>query len=262
MSAVLIARRWLHNARAGLLGWSVGLAAVTFGYLSFFGIMDADIMGDYMASLPEGMVEAFGFQDLSSGAGYAQSTVYGLLGPVLLLIAGMTRGVGAIAGDEASGALEVEVTAAAERRDVYVGRALGLTVFVLALGAVVALATAVVSPLTGMDLSPVHILAGASALTMLGLVHAMVAFAVGAATGRPAVALGVTVAVAVLGWFAYNLGPRLADWVQPLSPWDWAYGQSPLAQGFDGLGLALLAALTLVAFALGLLRFPQRDLGV
>ena len=66
----------------------------------------------------------------------------------------------------------------------------------------------------------------------------------------------------MLGWFAYNLGPRLAGWVQPLSPWDWAYGESPLAQGVDGVGLTLLVSLTLVAFALGLLRFPHRDLGV
>lgn len=260
MTTTLITRRWLHGARRGLAGWAVGLAAVSTLYLSFYGIMGEDLT-TYTDSLPGGMIDTFGFQDLTSAAGFAQSTIYGLLGPILLLIAGMTRGVGAIAGDEASGALETEVSAAAARQDVYLGRALGLTGFVLALGLVVALVTVVINGPSGLDLPLGRILAGAAALTLLALVHAMIAFAVGAATGRTDLALGVTVIVAVLGWFANNLGPRLADWVQPLSPWDWAYGDQPLATGPDWTGLGLLAALTVAALAVGLLRFPRRDLG-
>lgn len=257
----LITRRWLHGARAGLLGWGIGLVAVCAMYLSYYGTMDPDLMTDYVDALPQGMSDTFGFQDLASPAGYAQSTVYGLLGPVLMLIAGMTRGVRAIAGDEASGALELEVSAAADRRQVYAGRALGVTGFVLALGLVVGVVTLVVSGPAGLDFTPAQVFGGAAALTLLALVHAMIALAVGAVTGRPGVALAAAVVVAVAGYFARNLGPQVAEGMEVLSPFQWAYGADPLTQGPDWGGLSLLAAITVGVFAVGLLVFPRRDLG-
>lgn len=262
MTTLMITRRWWRTTRGTLLGWAVGLAAVSTMYLSVYGTIDPSVMDSYLDSFPTDLIETFGLHDLASPAGYAQSTVYGLIGPVLVLIAGMSRGVSAIAGDESSGVLETEVSAAVSRTQVYVGRALGVVGHVLALGAVLAVVTLAVSALSTLDLGFDQVLGGAAGLTLLALLHALTAFSVGALTGRAGVALAVTVAVAVGGYFAANLGPRLADWVQPLSPWHWAYGQDPLATGPDWSGLGLLAATCVVVLALGLTRFPRRDLGV
>lgn len=257
----LILRRWLHDARGGLLGWSIGLAAVSMLYLSLYGTMDSGLMTEYLDAMPRGLIDSFGLQDLASAAGYAQSTVYGLLGAVLMLIAGTARGAKAIAGDEAGGALELEVSAAADRRQVYVGRALGLTAFVLALGLVVGVVTLLISAPTGLDFTLSQVVGGAAALGMLALLHAVLALAVGAATGRPGLALGTAVTVAVLGYVAENLGPRIAEGIDRFSPFHWAYAAEPLAQGPDWGGLGLLTGLTLVLFLLGLVAFPRRDLG-
>lgn len=256
--------RWLRTHRGGLLGWSIGLAAVSAMYLSFYTTvaLDRELLDQYMEAFPPEMMSAFGFDDIASPAGYAQSTVFNLLGLILILIAGMTRGTRAIAGDEQSGALETEVTAAVDRREVYVGRALGVTAFVVALGLVVAVVTVLINRPAGLELPVGNILAGASALTLLGLVHALLAFAVGAATGRPGVALGVAIVAAVLGYFAHNLGPSILEGVERFSPFNWAYGDTPLADGFDLGGLGLLLLLAVVVFLGGLIAFPRRDLGV
>ena len=256
--------RWLRTHRGGLLGWSVGLAAVCTLYLSFYTTvaLDTALLDQYMEAFPPEMMSAFGFDDFASPAGYAQSTVFNLLGLILILIAAMTRGTRAIAGDEQTGALETEVTAAADRREVYVGRALGVTVFVLALGGVVGLVTVLINGPAGLHLPVANIVAAVVGLSLLGLVHALVALAVGAATGRPGVALGVAIVVAVLGYFAHNLGPTVLEGVERFSPFEWAYGATPLADGFDWGGIALLLALSAAVFVAGLLLFPRRDLGV
>jgi ABC-2 type transport system permease protein len=264
MTTLQIMSRWLRTHRGGLLGWAVGLGAASTLYLSFYSLVaqDRELLDQYMEMFPPEMMSGFGFDDIASPAGYAQSTVYGLIGTILLLIAGMTRGVRAIAGDESSGALETEVTAAVDRRQVYVGRAIGVTVFVLALGLVVGLVTVAVNGPAGLDLPLANIAGGVAALSLLGLVHALIALAVGAATGRPGVALAVTIVVAVLGFFAGNLGANIAEGVERFAPYHWAFGSSPLAEGIDGTGLALLALLSLGAFVAGLVTFPRRDLGV
>jgi ABC-2 type transport system permease protein len=264
MTTVQIWMRWLRTHRGGLLGWAIGLAAVSTLYLSFYSTVaqDRQLLDDYMAMLPPEMSATFGFDDIGSPAGYAQSTVYGLIGAILLLIAGMTRGTRAIAGDEQSGALETEVTAAVDRRQVYLGRALGVTVFVVLLGLVVGLVTLGVNGPSELRLPLGNVAAGVAALTMLGLVHALIALAVGAATGRPGLALAVAIVVAVLGFFGNNLGPSIADGIDRFAPYHWAFGNTPLASGADWGGLALLAALSLLAFLAGLLTFPRRDLGV
>ncbi|MGA8046969.1 MAG: ABC transporter permease subunit [Dermatophilaceae bacterium] len=256
--------RWLRIHRGGLLGWSIGLAAVSAMYLSFYTTvaLDRELLDQYMEAFPPEMMSAFGFDELSTPAGYAQSTVFSLLGLILILIAGMTRGTRAIAGDEQTGSLETEVTAAVDRREVYVGRALGVTAFVVALGLVVGAVTVLINGPARLDLPISNIAAGVTALTLLGLVHALVALAVGAATGRPGIALGVTIVVAVVGYFAHNLGPSILEGVERFSPFNWAYANTPLADGFDWAGIGLLVAFAAVAFVVGLVTFPRRDLGV
>ncbi|MFK5634984.1 MULTISPECIES: ABC transporter permease [unclassified Ornithinimicrobium] len=264
MTTLQIMMRWLRTHRGGLLGWALGLGAASTMYLSFYSTVakDQELLDQYMEMMPAEMMSAFGFDDIASPAGYAQSTVYGLIGTILLLIAGMTRGTRAIAGDEQSGALETEVTAAVNRRQVYTGRALGVTAFVLLLGLVVGFVTAAVNGPAGLDLPLVNIAAGVAALSLLGLVHALIALAVGAATGRPGVALAVAIVVAVLGFFGSNLGPSIMEGVERFAPYHWAFGNSPLDQGPDWAGLGLLVLLSLAAFVAGLLTFPRRDLGV
>jgi ABC-2 type transport system permease protein len=259
-----VTRRWLRTQRGGLLGWSIGLAAVSAMYLSFYTsvALDQELLDQYMQAFPPEMMAAFGFDELSTPAGYAQGTVFNLLGLILILIAGMTRGVRAIAGDEQAGSLETEVTGAVDRRQVYLGRALGVSAFVIVLGLVVAAVMVLINGPAQLDLPLDNIAAGVSALTLLGLVHALIALAVGAATGRPGVALGVAIVVAVAGYLAANLGPSIVEGIERFSPFHWAYGRTPLADGFDWGGLGLLAALALVAFVAGLVTFPRRDLGV
>jgi ABC-2 type transport system permease protein len=114
-----------------------------------------------------------------------------------------------------------------------------------------------------MDVGLGEILAGSTGLLLLVLGFATVALAVGAVTGRRAVALGVASGVAVVAFILDALGPAVgAEWMTTVSPFSWYLGEDPLTNGFDWAGLALLGVVPVVAAVAALAAFDRRDVMV
>ncbi|MFA9432378.1 ABC transporter permease [Egicoccus sp. AB-alg2] len=260
-----VLRGVLRDRRRTLLLWSLAIAAVTAVYVSFYPAMgDGADLSAFVENMPEGLVSALGYDNIATPGGYLSSTVFGILGPALLLVFGIGWGGRTLAGAEEDGTLELELTHPVSRTQVYAERLLGLwlgllllvtIVFVVAFGLVTAL---------DMELATSNLLAGTVGLFLLGLALSTVALAVGAATGRRGVAVGAAAGLAVVAFVADAIGPLVdgLGWLTDVSPWSWYLAGEPLLEGFDVTGLALLAALTAVATVAGLVRYRQRDLGV
>lgn len=199
--------------------WSLALAAVTAMYTSFYpSVSDID-MTDYMANLPEGMVNALGYDQISTPGGYLGSTVYGLLGAVLLLVFAIATGARLIAGQEEDGTLELDLTAPITRRRLLVERVVALWLEVALLVGVLTVVALVLATVIGMDVGVTRILAGSSGLLLLVVSFGTLALAVGAATGRRAVALGASAGLAVLAYLLFAIGPTVgAEWMSSFSP--------------------------------------------
>lgn len=100
--------------------------------------------------------------------------------------------------------------------------------------------------------------------TALGLFFGALALAVGAATGRKAMASGIAVGVALATYLLDALA-SLVGWLEPfqvISPFHWYAPANPLTAGLSGGGLALLLGgfASLAAFAV--VAFDRRDIGV
>lgn len=258
-----VLRSVLTDQRRSLVLWSLAVGAVSAMYLSFYPAFgDADL-SVWVEDLPDGMVEAFGYDQIGTAAGYLAATVYGLLGPALLLVFGIGTGARLFAGREEDGTLELELTAPISRRHAYLER---LAALWLDVGVLVAVVTVVVSLLVvalGLDVDLGNVLAGSSGLLLLVLGFATTAMGVGAATGRRAVALAVAATLAVTTFLFDAIGPSVdVGWMTAVSPWSWYLGADPLLEGFDGRGLALLATIPPLAAALGWWRVEHRDLMV
>lgn len=261
MSAPVLGR-WLTDGRRGAVGFAVALAAVTLMYLPLYpSLAGSGALESSVEALPADLQEAFGMSQMSDGAGYAQSTVFGLLGMLLLTVAAVGAGSRAVAGDEERGGLELTLAHAVSRRRVVLERAAGIALTVLGLAVVVGLLVLAVDGPAELGISFSGVVGGTLALAGLALLHGAVALAVGAATGGRALALSAAAGVALLGYLATTLGPRLSwgDGVPALSPFHWAYGAEPLRTGPDwsGLGLLGLGTLLLVVVAAALL--DRRD---
>lgn len=252
----------LRDQRRSLVLWSVALAAVAALYISVYPFLGTDAqMQDLIDNLPEAMVTALGYDQISTPGGYLGSTIYGLLGPVLLLTFAIGTGARLIAGQEEDGVLELEFAAPVSRRRVYLERLGALWLDITALVAVVtAMTFLLVGPLD-MDVPAVNILAGSTGLWLLVLGIGTVALAVGAMAGRKTMALAAAAGLAVVAYMLNAIGPTVeVGWMTAISPFAWLLENDPLQQGFDVRGLALLATIPIVAAVGGLFAFERRDL--
>ncbi|CAN5706263.1 ABC transporter permease [soil metagenome] len=258
-----IATGVLTDQRRSLLLWSVAVGAVAAMYIAFYPSINASDLTGYIESLPEGMVEAFNYDQIGSAAGYLSSTVYGVLGPALLLVYGVMKGSRLIAGEEEDGTLELDLTAPVSRLRLFFGRLAGLWLNMLILVAVLTVVTVMMVGALDMDVAVGNILAGSLGLLLLVVAVATVAAAAGAITGRRAIAVGVGAGLAVAAFMLNAIGPTVdAGWMTAISPFSWYSFNDPLTNGVDVPGYLGLAALIVVAAAAGAYVFDRRDLMV
>jgi ABC-2 type transport system permease protein len=109
-------------------------------------------------------------------------------------------------------------------------------------------------------------LAGALAATVqlaaLSMLFGTLALAVGAASGRTAVASGVAVGVALVTYLVDALA-NLVGWLGPFeSPFHWYAPANPLVAGFSVSGLGLLIGCTALLVVIAVRAFDRRDIGV
>jgi ABC-2 type transport system permease protein len=264
-SGLPVAAWALRTSRRSLLLWSLALAAVSAIYAGFWSAMgDTGELQSLVEGMPEGLVQALGYDRIGTPAGYLESTVFGLLGPALLLVFGISLAARILAAQEEDGTLELELTLPIRRRRVLLERYLVLTVQLAVLSLVVGLVVIVVAAAQDMGLSTGDLAATTLGLFLLGLALASVGFAAGAATGRKAVALAVGAGVAVAAFMADALAGMLqdGDWLSALSPFGWYLGGEPLTEGVDPLGFLLLLGLAALALVVAVVTFERRDLGV
>ena len=256
------ALQWaLAQQRRSLLAWGIAIVAVSGLYIGFWPSMESMDIGAMTDSLPPAMVDALGYDQIGTAAGYLSSTVYGLLAPALLLVFATGKGGSLVAGDEEAGVLELESTAPISRRSLYAGRLCALWAMIAALTALVGGVTvALLTPLD-MDVAVADVAATCVGLVALGGMIGTVALATGGATGRRSIAIGVGAFAAVGSFMLDAIGAGTGtSWMVTLSPFSWYLGDDPLQNGLDGSGLVALLVVATIAGIIGLVRYERRDL--
>ncbi len=264
MNGILpIFRRSLRESWRSLAGWTLGLGAVLALYLPLYpSIGGSAQLQDLISSLPKELVETIGYDQISSGAGYTQSTFYGLMGFLLLTIAAVLWGSSALAGAEESGRAELDLAHGIGRGQYALESAAAVLVRLLWLGAFSGIVVWALNGPSDLGLEPVRIIGASAALVGLAFLTASAALLAGAATGRRVWATGVGAGIAVVGYILQALAKQSADldWLSALSPYAWVYRQSPLAEGVDSGGLALTWGLALALAAASAVALRSRDL--
>lgn len=257
-------RRSIVDGWRGLVGWSIGLAAALSLYLpiypSFGGQGEMQALLD---SLPPELIKALNYDQIATGAGYAQATFYGLIGFALGTIAAVGWGTEAIAEDEENGQLELTLAHGVIRGQVLAERAAAVLVKLAWLAVIAALAVLVLNGPSELDIEFGPLMAISVAWFGLIGLSAAAAIGVGAMTGRRTWAVSAGTGVAVLSYALNALGNQSEDlaWLKDWSPYAWAYRDAPLQDGWSPAlwwNLGAIAVLLLV----GWLVFRRRDIAV
>lgn len=251
----------LGQQRRSLVAWSIAVAAATLLYVSFWPSMDGMDIDAMVESLPQGMVDALGYDRIGTGAGYLSTTVYGLFGPILLMVFATIKGATFIAGDEEAGTLELELTAPVPRRSLYLGRLGALWALLACLAAVITVLCAALSGPLDMGIDLGNLVGASLGLFLLAAMVGTVATAAGAVTGRKAIAAGVGAFVGAGSFMLDAIGSAAgATWMTAISPFSWYLGGDPIENGPDVSGLVQLAALAVLVGVAGAVAYDRRDL--
>ena len=262
-----MAERWpvlwsvLAAQRRSWALWGLALAVIAAIYIGFYPSLGGDAMDELVESLPDDLVVALGYDQIGSAGGWVSQTVYALLGPVLLLVHGISNGARLFAGEERDGTIELELTAPVSRTRILAERAMALWVAQAGLVAVITVVSWVLVTALDMDVAIDRLLAGSTGLLALTGGFASLALGLGAATGRWGWAVAGPAGLAVVAFMFDALGP-VADqpWMTSVSPFSWYLGAEPLLDGFDPGGLVRLAGLTVIGLGIGFGALPRRDL--
>jgi len=258
--------RWVVlGERRSIAVWAVAVATVSGFYAVFWGVFsDLDDLAALIDSLPEAVVVALGYDQIATAAGYLNSTVYSLLGPILLSVFAVVFAGRVLPGAEERGDLELEFAAPVSRTQILHERGLAVVLALFAVSLAVWAVISVVVVSIGMDVGLSYVAAATFGLFLYGLSIGMITVAVGAVFGRRSLALGVGAGVAVVG-FVFNAVAPLVDaatWLTWVSPFAWYVGADALREGIDWIAYGGLAALSAAVFFVSGRRFVRRDLGV
>lgn len=255
----------LRDQRRALLGWTFGITAVGVLYAAFYPVINTPELRAALEAYPEGFLNAIGFTDVTSAAGYLGSTTFGLLGPALFVAFAAAIGGSAIAGEEESGRLDLVLAHPVSRWSVVVQRFAAIVVAMVAVGFVLALALVAISgPADLGDIGVANLFAASLQLALFGSLFGALALSVGAVTGRRSVVYAIVAIVGVVGFFGNNLGPSIEGlgWLADVSPFGLYLGGQPLKNGLQLADAAILAGAGVLLVVLGGLRFDRRDLAV
>ncbi|MFY9712254.1 MAG: ABC transporter permease subunit [Microbacterium sp.] len=252
-------RRTLRESWVSLAGWTVGVAAVLFMYLPLFPSIGGNgQMQQIIESLPPELVNALGYDQIGTGAGYAQGTFYGLIGFLLLTIAATGWGAGAVAGAEETGRLELDLAHGIGRVPYALEAAAALLVRLVWLGVFAAVVVLALNDSAELGIEPRRVVDATVVFVGLTMLSGSLALFVGAMTGRRGRGVAAGAGIAVLGYAFNAIANQVedADWLRFLSPYSWAFHQPPLVEGLNPAGAIALwgGTAVLVAGSAGALR--------
>lgn len=235
-------------------------AAVIAGSLVLGLAVYRDLDLSIYENLPEAVRSLLGVPPKADAALLAYNEMLASLGALALVGVAIAVGTQTIAGEENDRTLHVTLATPVTRTSYLLSRATAMILLLLAAGALLLGAAEIAPVLLGIEAGEAHLFALIAHLTGNAILHASLALAVGAATGRKGLAAGVATSVMLFGWLGSGLLPLwredAADWI----PWTWFNGSKPLVNGIDARQLALLIGCSVVFIALGALGFRRREL--
>jgi len=213
-------------------------------------------------NLPEGVTELLGGADYGTVAGWYNSEIASIYGPLVFGALAITAATSATAGEEEDGILSLILAHPVERSSLVAAKAAGIAVTLLCLGLFAWIGLIAGVAIAGGGISLSNVTAVCAHLIFFGLATGAVALAVAAATGRRALASGVAAGFALLGYLVNGFAPLVEgiSWLKYLSPFYYYAAGEPLSHGVDVTDLAVLGVFALVMTAVATRLVGRLDL--
>ena len=261
--------KMLWDRRKSIWWWLLAIGGTAALTIAFWPTIETggDAMQGVMEAIPQELLAMFGITNaaaLLTPEGFLSARLYSSIGTALMLIFAIGAGTRAVAGEEATGTLDVLLGMPVRRDRVVTERTGGLVTLLATLMVGLTLIVIAGGAAVNMGLSALHVLTANVGLGLLALFFGTLALGVGGWSGNSGLATGAAAAVAVATFLLNGLGAAI-DGLEPfriLSPFYWYLQDSPpLARGFTA-SYWLLAAGALLFVAIAVVQFRRRDVAV
>lgn len=246
--------------------WCLGTLAFVALYASVFpSVRGKQSLNDLVKNYPQALKGFIGFGgnfDFVSGPGYLGAEVFSFWAPIVLTAVAITAGSGAVAGEEERGTLDLLLSLPVSRARCLLEKLAALLCEVFALAFVLWILLVISSYADAMGVSAGNLGAAVLCTFLFALDFGLLALLIGAATGRRALAIGVSAALAVAADVLNALAP-LASWLKEVrlaSPFYYYSHGDPLRHGIGVTDTLVLLAIAAVFAILAPLFFRRRDL--
>jgi ABC-2 type transport system permease protein len=256
----------LRDRVRGFRWWCLGTLAFVALYAAVFpSIHGKASFNKLLASYPEALKGFVGFGgnlDIASGAGFLGSEVFSFWAPIVLVAVAIAAGSGAIAGEEERGTLDLLLSMPVSRIRCLLEKLAALICEAVALAAVLWVLLVIGSYSAGMGVRPDNLGAAVLGTLLFALDFGALALAIGAGTGRKALAIGISATLAVAADVLNALAP-LASWlndVKLVSPYYYYSHGDPLRYGVAVTDTLILLGIAAFFAAIAPLLFRRRDI--
>jgi ABC-2 type transport system permease protein len=212
--------------------------------------------------IPKGVSELLGGADYGTITGWYRSEVGSIYGPLVIAGLAIVGAAATTAGEEEDRILALVLAHPVERRRLVVSKAAAIALVVLITAAVTLAGLLAGVALAGGGISTGHLAAYTVQLAFFGFATGAVALAVGAGTGRRALANGVAGAFAIAGWLINGFAPLVGAiaWLKYLSLFHYYAAGDQLTGGIDLGAIAVLGLFSLALVGVAMLGLERRDL--
>ncbi|MHB8491647.1 MAG: ABC transporter permease subunit [Solirubrobacteraceae bacterium] len=213
-------------------------------------------------NIPRGVSELLGGANYGTITGWYRSEVGSIYGPLVIGVLAITGASATTAGEEEDRILTLVLANPIERWRLVASKAAAIAVLVVATALATWAGLLAGVAVGGGGITVADTAALSVQLAFFGFAAGSVALAVGAATGRRALANGTAAAVAVAGWLINGFAPLVGAiaWLKYLSLFHYYAGRDPLSRGVDIGGLVVLGLFSLALTVVGMIGMERRDL--
>ena len=264
MQRFSILQQALQEQVRSLIWWCVGIALTAGLYVAIYPAIK-DVFAE-LEDTPAEFLQTLGVEgvaDLATPAGCLHVELFSITAPVIFMIFTIARGVGAIAGAERSGDMELLLANPVERSQIVWQRFVAMLASASVLAVIMWATLAVGIPIgVWSELSLWNLTQAMFSLLLVGGAFGGLAFAMSGATGRTGLSYGVVGVLAVATYIINGLAQTVEsiEFLQWISPFHYYVGNDPLANGIQVWHALVLLAIIAVGLILAVTTFQRRDL--
>jgi ABC-2 type transport system permease protein len=254
----------LRDQKWSLLGWSIGLVALSFFLLYVYPFINrAGEMLKMLDKLPPVIKNLIGKNNfMATPEGFLNLQPFSILAPLLFIIFAIAKGSDATAGEEERGTLDLLLANPLKRWRVVMEKFLAHALALFILGLVFWLGMAAGTKVFSIAVNWGHLAEVIFSCVLLGLIFLTLSLALGCLIGKRKFSVGISSGFAVVTYLINAYAP-MVEALRPyrvFSPLYYYNGNTVLINGLNFSHVMVMAGLVIVFLFAALFFFSRRNL--